>query len=136
MDEFYKKQGEYIVDNVKRKMNKGIDFYVLRYKFFVTTMNRTFKNIAFLFFIGFGAFYLGADFLLNQGNSDSETLRLIYQTFDMPFFFSAGMYALAAIHEQIKKRFDLIGLNMIFWVLGIVWTMILLYLNLGYESFL
>ncbi|MGE3278758.1 MAG: hypothetical protein AB7J40_03085 [Candidatus Altimarinota bacterium] len=99
-------------------------------------MNRTFKNIAFFFFIGFGIFYLGADFLLHQGSLESETLDLIYQTFDMPFFFSAGMYALAALHEQIKKRFDPSGLNLLFWILGIIWTIILLYINLGYESFL
>jgi hypothetical protein len=99
-------------------------------------MNRSFKNVAFFFFIGFGLFYLGADFLLNQGSSDSETLTLIYETFDMPFFFSAGMYGLAALHEQIKKRFDPTGLNFLFWILGILWTLVLLYLNLGYESFL
>lgn len=79
---------------------------------------------------------MGSDFLINQGNSESETLNLIYKTFDMPFFFSAGMYALASLHEEIKKRFDITGLNLIFWILGILWTMALLYLNLGYESFL
>lgn len=99
-------------------------------------MNRTFKNIAFFFFTGFGIFYLGADFLLNQGNSDSETLQLMYETFDMPFFFSAGMYGLAALREQIKKRFEVAGIDLLFWTLGILWTAILLYLNLGYESFL
>lgn len=99
-------------------------------------MNRSFKNIAFFFFIGLGIFYLGADFLLHQGNANSETLQLVYETFDMPFFFSAGMYALAAMHEQLKKRFDTTGLNFLFWALGIIWTMILLYLNVGYESFL
>jgi len=98
-------------------------------------MNRTFKNIAFFFFIGLGIFYLGSDFLLHQGNIQSETLRLMYQTFDMPFFFSAGMYALAALQEQVKKRFEL-SLNLLFWILGILWTLVLIYLNVGYESFL
>lgn len=98
-------------------------------------MNRTFKNIAFFFFIGLGIFYLGSDFLLHQGKVQSETLRLMYQTFDMPFFFSAGMYALAALQEQVKKRFEL-SLNLLFWILGILWTLVLIYLNVGYESFL
>lgn len=99
-------------------------------------MNRSFKNIAFFFFIGFGIFYLSADFLINQGQSDSETLKLIYDTFDMPFFFSAGMYALAATYEQLKKRYNLSTLSPIFWILAVAWTILLLYLNLGYESFL
>jgi len=99
-------------------------------------MNRTFKNVAFFFFVGFGAFYLSSDFLINQGNSDSETLMLIYDTFDMPFFFSAGMYALAAIHEKVKKNYDFAGLAALFWALAVVWTVLLIYLNLGYESFL
>ncbi|MDP3975975.1 MAG: hypothetical protein Q8P95_03590 [bacterium] len=99
-------------------------------------MNRPFKNIAFLFFIGFGAFYLTADFLITQGGSKSETLNLIYTTFDMPFFFCAGMYALAAIQEQIKDRFGFPGLSLLFWILALVWTGLLLYLNLGYESLL
>ena len=99
-------------------------------------MNRSFKNIAFFFFIGFGAFYLTADFLLNQGNSNSETLRLIYDTFDMPFFFSAGMYALAAIYHQLDKKLNLGILGPLFWLLAVVWTILLLYLNLGFESLL
>ena len=99
-------------------------------------MNRSFKNIAFFFFIGFGAFYLSSDFLINQGRTDSETLQLIYDTFDMPFFFSAGMYALAAIHEQIKKRFEIPGLSPLFWIIAVIWTVLLIYLNLGFESFL
>ncbi|MDP2690952.1 MAG: hypothetical protein U1C97_02955 [Candidatus Gracilibacteria bacterium] len=99
-------------------------------------MSFKFKNVAFFFFIGFGIFYLGADFLLHQGRSGSETLNLIYQTFDLPFFFSAGMYALAAIHEQIKKRMAFVGLSPIFWGLAVIWTIILIYLNLGYQSFL
>lgn len=99
-------------------------------------MNRPFKNIAFFFFIGFGAFYLTSDFLINQGGNDSETLKLFYDTFDMPFFFSAGMYALAAIHEQIKKRYEVPGLSALFWIVAVAWTVLLIYLNLGYESFL
>lgn len=99
-------------------------------------MNRTFKNVAFFFFIGFGAFYLTADFLIHQGNNESETIRIIYETFDMPFFFSAGMYALAALHEKIKKRYETSGMAVLFWILAIAWTGLLLYLNLGYQSFL
>jgi len=99
-------------------------------------MNRSFKNVAFFFTVGFGAFYLTSDFLINQGSSDSETLKLIYDTFDMPFFFCAGMYALAAVQEQLKKRYQLIMLGPVFWVLAVLWTILLLYLNLGYESFL
>ena len=99
-------------------------------------MNRTFKNIAFFFFIGFGAVYLSSDFLINQGRQDSETLRIIYETFDMPFFFCAGMYALAAVNEFIKKRYEITGLSLLFWLLAIAWTFLLVYLNLGYESFL
>lgn len=99
-------------------------------------MNRTFKNVAFFFFLGFGAFYLTSDFLLHQGRSDSETLKLIYDTFDMPFFFSAGLYALSGIHEWIHKRYQIVGMDWLFWTIGIVWTIFLLYLNLGYESLL
>jgi len=99
-------------------------------------MNRSFKKIAFFFFIGFGIFYLSADFLLNQGRTDSETLKLVYDTFDMPFFFSAGMYGSAAVHEQIKNRYEIPGLSPIFWILAVFWTILLIYLNLGYESFL
>lgn len=86
--------------------------------------------------MGFGVFYLSSDFLINQGGSNSETLQLIYTTFDMPFFFSAGMYALAAGYLQLKKKFNLGILGPVFWLLAILWTIALLYLNLGYESFL
>jgi|CXWL01.1.fsa_nt_gi hypothetical protein len=99
-------------------------------------MNRTFKNIAFFFFMGFGAFYLTADFLIHEAGNTSETLKLIYETFDMPFFFSGGMYALAAFHEQVSKRYLIPGLSPIFWILGILWTLFLLYLNVGYTSLL
>ena len=97
---------------------------------------RSFKNVSFFFFIGFGLFYLSSDFLLHQGRSASETIRLIYETFDMPFFFSAGIYALAAFHEQLKKRYASIQFAPIFWLIAIVWTIFLIYLNLGYQSFL
>jgi hypothetical protein len=99
-------------------------------------MNRSFKNIAFFFFMGFGAFYLTADFLINQGQSSSETLNLIYNTFDMPFFFSAGMYALASIFQQVQKKYNMGILGPVFWALAVAWTVLLVYLNLGYESFL
>ncbi|MDF2378874.1 MAG: hypothetical protein P1V18_01455 [Candidatus Gracilibacteria bacterium] len=99
-------------------------------------MNRTFKNVAFFFFMGFGVIYLGADFMLNQGQSDSETLQLIYQTFDMPFFFCAGMYGLSCLREFIKKRLEFPGLNPLIWTLALIWMGTLIYLNLGYESFL
>lgn len=99
-------------------------------------MNRSFKNIAFFFFMGFGLFYLTADFLINQGHSDSETLRMIYTTFDMPFFFSAGMYTLAASFQQVQKKYNMGILNPLFIILGVLWTALLVYLNLGYQSFL
>jgi len=99
-------------------------------------MNKSFKNVSFIFLLGFGVFYLGADFLLNQGGSDSETLQTIYETFDMPFFFSAGMYFLAAVYQQIQERFPVSGLELIFWILAVGWTIFLIYLNVGYESFL
>lgn len=99
-------------------------------------MNRTFKNIAFFFFMGFGAFYLTADLLIHEGQSQWSILNEIYDKFDMPFFFSGGMYALAAFHEQISKRYLIPGLSPIFWILGILWTGFLVYLNVGYESLL
>lgn len=99
-------------------------------------MNRAFKNVAFFFFVGFGAIYLTADFLLHQGVVQSETLRTIYQTFDMPFYFSAGMYALAATHLNIKKRYSITLMSPLFWVLAVLWTIFLVYLNVGYDSFL
>ena len=99
-------------------------------------MSKSFKNVAFFFFIGLGAFYLTADFLINQGRSDSETLQIVYETFDMPFFFSAGMYALAAVYEQFMKRYAIPGLAPLFWILAVIWTLFLVYLNLGFESFL
>lgn len=99
-------------------------------------MNRAFKNVAFFFFVGFGAVYLTADFLLHQGSVQSETLTTIYQTFDMPFYFSAGMYALAALHENIKKRYNVVMMSPLFWLLAVLWTFFLVYLNVGYESFL
>ena len=98
-------------------------------------MNSTFKNVAYFFFIGFGLFYLAADFLLHQGKHQSETIRLIYETFDMPFFFSAGLYGLSSLQLWILQRYQ-ISLAPLFWLLAIVWTLFLLYLNVGFESLL
>jgi len=99
-------------------------------------MNQPFQKIAFLFFIGFGVFYLSADFLINQaGTSSSATLILIYETFDMPFFFSAGMYALATIKMKIEKYAPIPFLSPIFWALAVIFTAFLLYINLDFSTF-
>ncbi|GEM_PF-6276572 len=97
-------------------------------------MNRNFKKVAFFFFLGFGVVYLSADFLLHQGGVESETLGLVYKTFDMPFFFAAGMYFLALGEEFLEKRCEIKGLSLILYALGILWTIFLIYLNLGYRS--
>lgn len=99
-------------------------------------MNRSFKKVAFVFFFGLGIFYLGSDFLLHQGRYESSTLEIIFKTFDMPFYFSAGMVSLAVLHEQIGKRYEMAGLQAIFILLGVLWTTFLLYLNGGYTSLL
>jgi hypothetical protein len=98
-------------------------------------MNKAFQKIAFIFFLGFGAFYLSADFLLNQTQvQKSDTLILIYETFDMPFYFSAGMYALATLKLWIEKYFPLVFLGLLFWILAILFTVFLLYTNLNFSS--
>ncbi len=97
-------------------------------------MNQSFKKVAFFFFLGFGAVYLTADFLLHQGGVASETLTLVYKTFDMPFFFAAGMYFLALGEEFLESRYDIKGLSLLFIALGIFWTIFLISLNLGYRS--
>ncbi len=99
-------------------------------------MNRSFQRVAYLFFVAFGLVYLSADFMIHQGNSSSETLVTIYETFDMPFFFCAGMYLISAAHQQLKKRLDSPFITPVFWLLGIAWTVLLIYLNLGFQSFL
>lgn len=99
-------------------------------------MNRSFQKVAFVFFLGLGIAYLGADFLLHQGQFESEWLELVYKTFDMPFYFSAGLYFLSLLHEWIEKRFGVANLNILFIALGIVWTVFLIYLNAGFESLL
>ena len=86
--------------------------------------------------MGFGAFYLGSDFLIHQGDNRSETVQLIYETFDMPFYFCAGMYALASLREWVHRRYEIPGMNALVWMVAIVWIVVLLYLNLGFESWL
>lgn len=99
-------------------------------------MNRSFQNVALFFFLGLGAVYLTADFLLHQLGRQSETLQTIYTTFDMPFFFSAGAYFLSRIYQAIQERFQIQGLQVLFWVFGMLWTAFLLSINLGFKSFL
>ena len=98
-------------------------------------MNQPFQKIAFLFFIGFGIFYLSADFLINQTRTGSSpTLILIYETFDMPFFFSAGMYTLASLKLAIQKFVPIPFLSAVFWGLAVIFTVFLLYINLDFKS--
>jgi peptidoglycan/LPS O-acetylase OafA/YrhL len=99
-------------------------------------MNKTFQRVAFIFFLGFGAFYLISDFLINQGGSQSELIRVFYTTFDMPFFFSAGLYVLASLNLWVKKNLALPFTGFIFWGLAIIFMLYLLTINLGYPSIL
>ncbi len=86
--------------------------------------------------MSFGLIYLSAVFLITQNGSTSPTLYLIFETFDMPFFFSAGMYGLSGLYHEIDKRYDIPGLSILFWTLALAWTIFLLYLNLGFTSLL